>query len=412
MKTGYRTRETPDPVFFRLEKNGRPDRGDQAICPDKFPASAPAAVPRVAGPRRFPIFFRELHKAPSETPMTEIIREPITAPDTWAGPDIQGDGRWLHQLDGDEIAEIDAALETVKSAGLEIPFAAEAFPIPRFKARLDELVSRVTDGLGVILIRGIPRERYTDADCALIYWGIGVHMGRPVSQNSRGHLLGHVTDEGKTLSDPNARGYQTRNRLDFHCDQLPVDLLGLFCLRTAKSGGASYLVSAPAVHNVLLAERPDLLDVLYAPFHVDWRGDHPEEVQPWYDVPMLSAHKGRLAARVTNRSFMESVSRYGAELALSEAQREALDVFQEISNREEMRLQMHFEEGDMQFINNHSILHARQAYEDYDEPERKRHLLRMWIGMTDGRRRELAPALAERYRFVETGGIPKTREAA
>ncbi|MDG2269541.1 MAG: TauD/TfdA family dioxygenase [Alphaproteobacteria bacterium] len=344
--------------------------------------------------------------------MTEIIRERITAPDAWVGPDIQKDNRWLHTLTADEIAEIDTALQAVKSARLEIPFGADAFPIPTFKARLDELISRVTDGLGVILIRGIPRERYTNDECGLIYWGLGVHMGRPVSQNSRGHLLGNVTDEGKTLDDPDARGYQTKNRLDFHCDQLPVDLLGLFCLRTAKSGGTSYLVSAPAVHNVLLDERPDLLDVLYAPFHVDWRGDHPDGEQPWYDVPMLTAHDGRIAARVTNRSFMESVSRYGEELTLSEAQREALDVFQEISNREELRLKMDFQEGDMQFINNHSILHARQAYEDHDEPDRKRRLLRMWIGMTDHRRRQLAPILAERYRYVETGGIPKTREAA
>lgn len=344
--------------------------------------------------------------------MTEVIREHITTPDAWVGPDIQNDDRWLYLLNDTEIAEIDSALQTVKAAGLEIPFAADAFPIPEFKPRLDELISRVTDGLGVILIRGIPRERYTNEECALIYWGLGAHTGRPVSQNSRGHLLGQVTDEGKTLADPNARGYQTKNRLDFHCDQLPVDLLGLFCLRGAKSGGTSYLVSAPAVHNVMFEERPDLLDVLYAPFHVDWRGDHPEGEQPWYDVPMLTAHKGRIAARVTNRSFMESVSRYGEELTLSEPQREALDVFQEISNREELRLQMEFQEGDMQFINNHSILHARQAYEDYEEPERKRRLLRMWIGMTDHRRRLLAPILADRYRYVETGGIPKTREAA
>ena len=344
--------------------------------------------------------------------MTEIIRELITTPDAWVGPEIQGDDRWLYHLNEDEIVEINAALQAVLTQGLDIPFGPESFPIPTFKARLNELISRVTDGLGVILIRDIPRERYTNEECSLLYWGIGVYMGRPVSQNSRGHLLGNVTDEGKTLADPNARGYQTKNRLDFHCDQLPVDLLGLFCLRTAKSGGASYLVSAPAVHNVMFEERPDLLDVLYEPFHVDWRGDHPDGEQPWYDVPMLTARHGRIAARVTNRSFMESVSRYGDELALSNIQAEALDVFQKISNREELRLKMDFQEGDMQFINNHSILHARQAYEDYDEPERKRRLLRMWIGMTDHRRRLLAPILDDRYRYVEMGGIPKTREAA
>lgn len=344
--------------------------------------------------------------------MVEIIREPITSPDAWVGPDIQGDDRWLYELTRDDIAELDAALESVKSAGAEIPFSAETFPIPNFGTKLDELVSRVSDGLGLILIRGLPRERYSDEECALIYWGIGTHAGRPVSQNSRGHLLGHVTDEGKTLNDPNARGYQTRNKLDFHCDQLPVDLLGLLCLRKSKTGGASYLVSAPAVHNVLAAERPDLLEALYNPFHIDWRGDHPDGTQPWYDSPMFSAHKGRLTARITSREFMESAARYGDELALTDVQREALNLLQEISNREELRLQMHFQEGDMQFINNHAILHAREAYEDYDDPKLKRHLLRVWVALRDDRRRELAPILAERDAFVRQGGIPKQAAAA
>ncbi|MBS29514.1 MAG: hypothetical protein CL566_11455 [Alphaproteobacteria bacterium] len=344
--------------------------------------------------------------------MVEIIRDKITSTDAWVGPEIQNDERWLYELTDGDVAELDSALEAIKSAGTEIPFASDLFPIPDFASRLDKLVSRVSDGLGVILIRGVPRERYTNEECALIYWGVGAHMGRPVSQNARGHLLGHVTDEGKTLDDPNARGYQTRNKLDFHCDQLPVDLLGLFCLRKSKSGGASFLVSAPTVHNVMRAERPDLLNVLYQPFHVDWRGDHPDGAQPWYDCPMLSAHNGRLAARVTNRSFMESVVRYDDDLALSDVQREALDVFQEISNREELRLQMNFQEGDMQFINNHTVLHAREAYEDYDEPERKRHLLRMWIALEDERRRALAPILAERDAFVRQGGIPKQARAA
>jgi len=344
--------------------------------------------------------------------MVEVIREPIDTPDAWVGPDIQGDPRWLHMLSDAEVAEIDAALQAVKAAGTEIPFAAEDFPLPTFRARLNELMDRVSNGLGVILIRGVPRDRYTDEECGLIYWGISAHIGTPVSQNARGHLLGHVTDEGKTLDDPNARGYQTKNRLDFHCDQLPVDVLGLFCLRGAKSGGTSYLVSAPAVHNVMLAERPDLLDVMYAPFHVDWRGDHPDGAQPWYDIPMLTARDGRIAARITNRSFMESVSRYSDDLALSDAQREALDVFQEISNREELRLMMDFQPGDMQFINNHTVLHARQAHEDYDDPALKRHLLRVWVALPDGKRRPLAPVLEERYRFVETGGIPKQAAAA
>ena len=124
--------------------------------------------------------------------MVEVIREPIDTPDAWVGPEIQGDPRWLHILSDAEVAEIDAALQAVKAAGTEIPFAAEDFPLPTFRARLDELMDRVSNGLGVILIRGVPRDRYTDEECGLIYWGISAHIGAPVSQNARGHLLGHA----------------------------------------------------------------------------------------------------------------------------------------------------------------------------------------------------------------------------
>lgn len=256
------------------------------------------------------------------------------------------------------------------------------------------------------LIRGLPRHRYSVEQCELIYWGIGAHLGTPISQNTRGHLLGHVRDEGRSFDDPSARGYQTRAKMDFHADQLPVDVLGLFCVRTALSGGASTLVSALAVHNVILRERPDLLEVLFQPFHLDWRGEEPEGEQPYYVSPMFSLWEGRLTSRVTSRQYFESVVRYGEELGLSGIQREALDYLQEVSNRKELRLSMMFHEGDMQFLNNHQILHAREAFEDHEDPDLKRHLLRMWIALPARRRRGLAPDLADRYRFVEMGGIP------
>ena len=314
---------------------------------------------------------------------------------------------WIWHLEDAEVAEIDEALAHAKKMGASIPYSADQFPLPAFRARLDELIETVLNGTGVALIRGLSRDNYSNEDCELLYWGLGVHIGCPVSQNARGHLLGHVTDEGKDLGDPNARGYQTRNRLDFHCDQLPTDIIGLFCLRTAKLGGTSFIVSAPMVHNVLLDERPDLIEALYEPIHIDWRGDHPDGDQPWYDMPMFSQARGKLTARFINRSFVESASRYGDHLTPSELQREALDVVQEIANRPEFRLSMDFREGDIQLINNLTIMHAREAYEDFDEPDRKRHLLRMWIGLPDDVRRPLSPLLDERYSFVERGGIPK-----
>ncbi len=330
----------------------------------------------------------------------------ITGPGAWIGPQIQHDGAWIHHVDAAAVKEIEAALHHVKRIGARIPFAADAFPLPRFAAQLDRLLDEIENGRGFVLVRGIPRARYTDADCELIYWGIGAHLGTPVSQNARAHLLGHVRDEGRIQADPNARAYQTNERMDFHTDMLPVDVLGLFCLRAAKSGGASKLVSALTIHNVLREERPDLLEALYGTFHVDWRGEEPAGEKPWFSLPMFSERDGRVTTRINSLPYYESAARHGAQYGPTPVQREALQAVQEIANRPELMLSMDFREGDIQLINNHILLHAREAYEDYPEPGRERHLLRMWIAVSDERRRPLADALASRYRWVKEGGIP------
>lgn len=343
--------------------------------------------------------------------MSEAVHDVISDPAAWVGPEIAKETHWYYHLDEKAIEEIDAALKSVKAAGLSIPFPKAAFPLPTFSGEIDKIADQVENGVGFVMVRDLPRARYSDEECELIYWGIGMHLGQPVSQNTRGHLLGHVTDEGRKLTDANTRPYQTNAKLDFHADQLPVDILGLFCLRTAKKGGESFLVSALTVHNVLLKERPDVLETLYQPFNIDWRGENPEGEKPWYACPMFSCHDGKVSSRISSRVFFESVTRWGEDLAMTDKQREALDIVQEVAARPELRLAMDFKEGDMQFINNHTMLHARSEYEDYDDPKLKRHLLRMWIAAPEGKRRQLAPELAERYRFVAMGGIPKKAAA-
>jgi len=338
--------------------------------------------------------------------MTDIMRERIEGPSAWIGPDIQDHPFWIRTLDDAGREEIATAVAAVEGRGLTIPFDAEDFPLDTVLETIGAIPRILEEEQGFVLVRGIDRDRYTAAQCEIIAWGLGTHLGIPISQNTRGHLLGHVRDEGKSFDDPTSRGYQTSAKMDFHADQLPVDVLALFCVRAARSGGASALVSVGAVHNVLVEERPDLLDVLYAPFNLDWRGEEPPGERPWYTSPMLSVADGKVTSRVTSRQYFESVTRYGEELALTAEQREALDVVQEICNRPELRLSMMMQEGDMQFLNNHAILHARESFEDHDDPDMKRHLLRLWIALGTQHRRPLAPELADRYRLVASGGIP------
>jgi hypothetical protein len=337
-------------------------------------------------------------------------RKIITDPGAWIGSESQHEASWIYRLDAGSAEEIDAALAHAKRCSVSIPFAADAFPLPRFAAELDGILQEVENGRGFMLLRGIPRQRYTDEDCELLYWGLMSHLGRPVSQNARGHLLGHVRDEGREIADPNARAYQTRQRMDFHTDMLPIDVLGLFCMRTARSGGESKVVSALTIHNVLREERPDLLETLYGVFHLDWRGEEPEGESPWFTLPMFSEADGKVTARIVSLPYYESASRFGEQYRPTAIQREALETVQEIANRPELMLSMDFQEGDIQLLNNHTTLHARTAYVDYDEPGRQRHLLRMWIAVSDARRRPLADALRDRYEWVRRGGIPVKSE--
>ena len=344
--------------------------------------------------------------------MAHTERSIITGPAAWIGSRIQHDASWIRHIDREGVEEIDAALAHAKRLGAQVPCGPDAFPLPRFRAELDAVVDEVENGRGFVLLRGIPRGRYSDAECELLYWGLCAHLGTPVSQNARGHLLGHVRDEGREIGDPNARAYQTSMRMDFHTDMLPIDLLGLFCMRTARSGGESKVVSALTIHNVLRDERPDLLEALYGPFHLDWRGEEPAGEPPWFTLPMMSERDGRVTTRIVSLPYYESAARFGEKYRPSALQREALEAVQEIANRPELVLTMDFQEGDIQLLNNHIMLHARTAYVDYDEPERQRHLLRMWIAVDDARRRPLADALDARYEWVRRGGIPKKAEAA
>jgi hypothetical protein len=177
-------------------------------------------------------------------------------------------------------------------------------------------------------------------------------------------------------------------------------------MRRAKSGGESKVVSALTIHNVLREERPDLLEALYGTFHLDWRGEEPEGEAPFFSLPMFSERGGHLTTRICSLAYYKSAARFGERYAPTPLQVEALEKVQEIANRPELMLSMEFEEGDIQLINNHMTLHARTAYEDFDEPHLQRHLLRMWIAVPDGKRRPLAASLADRYKWVERGGIP------
>ena len=323
----------------------------------------------------------------------------IQEPSVWRGADIQDDPAWMHHLTDQEIAEIDAAVHASKAAGLSLDDMTPGnFPVPRLRARLAALTHEIEEGLGLYLLRGFPAEAYDKSDLRRLFWGLGLHCGTAVSQSARGDVLGDVRDLGAAHDGPAFRGYTSNGALTYHTDA--ADVTGLFCLRPAKRGGLSRIVSLGQVHNEILASRPDLLKVLYEPYPWGRQGNELPGQSPYYTQPIFAVHDGKFAGRYT-RTHIRTAELGG--VCLTDPQAEALDLIDAICARPGFALSMMFQAGDIQFLNNHLTLHTRTAFEDDDDPDRKRHMLRLWLSPSNSR--ALAPGFGPFFRDTRAGAV-------
>ena len=295
----------------------------------------------------------------------------------WTGAtlDYRTDG--LHTLSAAEVEEIDAALAHLREQGdLDFPdITPDSFPLPTLGAFFRHLRDELRFGRGFLLLRGIPRERYSTDDLARIYVGLGAHIGSPLPQSWQGELLGHVIDVSDI--EPGARGYHAGGAQRFHTDS--CDVVSLMCLRSARSGGASRICSSIAVHRRLERERPDLLQVLYDGFVFRRR-----EVDAEHGSGVLVRRISVFARTSDEISVFLSGDYPNRAVAAGDAvmtpiQREALDAVQRIAASPDTYLDMNIGEGDIQFLNNRMLLHGRTSYEDHREMARRRHLLRLWL---------------------------------
>ena len=325
---------------------------------------------------------------------------PVTGPGAWYGPELARRTDWIFQLGREDLAEIDAAIQAFAASGAPLSeIRPGSFPLPMLGPRLGEVLHELLEGRGFVLVRGFEMERYSRAEVATAYMGIGSYFGRPRSQNAKGHLLGHVKDLGYSVADPGVRYYQTSRKLDYHTDS--VDIVGLLCLKTAKSGGESFIASSVTCYNEFYRRRPDLVARLFDAFPTDRRGEIPEGMRPWFDIPVFHWHAGKLSGSFT-REYIESAQRnFPQARRLTPAHREALELLSDLVNDPGIHLAMTFRPGDMQFLHNHQIFHARNDFENWPEPERHRHLLRLWLCPAKGR--PLPRVFEPRYGSVTPG---------
>lgn len=340
------------------------------------------------------VYFAFLRKM--ELPPEQIF------PSMWYGPEwIDREDEWIIHLSSNEISELETAaeqwenshtLETLES------IVVRDFELPTLGPKLLALREELIHGRGFGLIRGLPSAQYTELETAIIFCGVGSHLGRAVPQNAAEHVLGHVRDLGKSSNDPNVRVYQTHERQTFHTDS--CDVVGLQCLATAKSGGLSLLVSSSMIFNEMRLRRPDLLQLLLEPIATDRRGETPKGMLPYYLIPVFSYYEGFLTC-IYQRQYIDSAQRFTDAPKLTSSHIEALNLFDELANDPKLNFSMTLEPGDMQFVYNHALLHDRTSFEDWPEPERKRHLLRLWLSVPGDR--PLPEIFAQKFGSVGIG---------
>ncbi len=305
--------------------------------------------------------------------------KPVIDPAAWDGTEMEMSESWVYRFSQDEINEILIAARAIVADGVDLTQVAKKdFPLPKTESTFARIYDELKNGRGFVQMRGLPVDKISTQETAAVLWGIGTHFGRALSQNPEGHVLGHVKDLGKDYKDPLVRGYQTKAAMTFHAD--PCDMVALFCINTAKSGGESRVASSVSLYNEMLKRRADLVADLCENFFWTKHGEYSPGEDPWYKLPVFSFKDGRFSSKGASTHARKAQDLPGAE-RWSAHRNEAVDLFQELVPS--LVADLPFQQGDLQILNSHVTLHSRRPYEDWEDPGRKRHLFRLWIENED-----------------------------
>ena len=322
-------------------------------------------------------------------------------PAGWRGPDVKDSPDWHINLTDSHLSEIRSAVQRSIDDNIQImDITHESFELPELSQVMKDAFQDLVNGRGFVMFHGMQVDELNREEIIRAYVGVGSHLGEHVSQNRKGHILGHVKDIGYDHTNPQTRIFGTSYRQAFHTDS--SDLVGLLCLKTPKSGGVFSFASSVAVYNEIVRTRPDLAQVLSEPWVHDRKGEVPEGKQDTFEIPTFNHYKGRLLT-IYDRSYINAAQHRDYVPRLTDLQTEALDLFDELLGSEEFYVDYVWERGDMGFVHNHQIVHARTDYEDYPEPERRRHNLRLWLSTDSNGGWELPPVFAEKFGSVEPG---------
>lgn len=323
----------------------------------------------------------------------------LEVPAAWRGPELFERDDWQYRLTPADILELETATAAVENVRLD-DVTRERFVLEHLAERLSEIQDSLEHGSGACVVKGLPVDQFTTEQLKRLFLGLAQYIGTPVSQSAKGERIFSVRNEGFSAADPRVRGPNTNKRLSYHTDR--CDVIAFLCIQQAKSGGENFVVSSVTLYNEILGTRPDLLDVLMQPFYYKRHNVDSGNNAAYIQQPIFSIFDGHFAANIL-RVLIDRAYKTPELPDMSAIQREALDYVDELADDNRFRASFRQEPGDIVFLNNFVTFHRRSEFEDHEDLERRRHLLRIWLSVPNSR--PLDPAFGGNYGATSAGAI-------
>ena len=337
----------------------------------------------------------------SDQPSVPDLPPAFEIPAAWKGAELFSRDDWLVHLEQRHLDDLDSAVKTISSKNLsQAEITPERFPLPELGPLLRRVQHRLEHGSGACQIKRVPIENYSQAEREALFWLISVHLGTPVSQSATGEKLFHVRDEGFKVGQAQARGPNTSKRLSFHTDR--CDVIGFLCIQQALSGGDNQLVSSVALFNEMRQRWPELTQILMQPFYYLRHNVDTGNQKPFCRQPIFSMQDGHFAGSFL-RVLIERAYASPDLPDMTPGQEQAMDQLEALAETPEMSVTFSQDPGDLLFLNNWVTFHRRDEFTDAEEPELKRHLLRVWLAVPNSR--PLDPLFADNYGNTAAGSV-------
>ncbi len=310
-----------------------------------------------------------------------MIDNPIAGPSAWRRGEVKSQDYRVVLSDAclDEIRRLADEIRTFPlPTMLRTP---DEYDLPRCRAAMAEVSHILKEGVRFAVVDRLPLDELKGEEATAIYWLLASMVARPVAQKLDGTMIYDVHDTGQqALPGSGIRPDKTNIEIRFHIDnaynRAPPEIVGLLCLRPAKSGGVSRVLSFHTVHNELLAHHPEHLPRLYQPFWFDRQREFFPGEPETFAAPIFSDN-GELHARFSAHQISGGYALKGVPVdnAGAAALATTLDIFE----RPGIAIDFDFAPGEIQFVDNRVLGHSRTEFEDFAESDRRRHLVRLWL---------------------------------